>query len=238
VVWQTGQDPHRTLLLKSWGISQITASSDRFRTHFDNDKWKKWREPFQLLVAGLIHSWSALKHQARLTGEASQRFHENVLLIPKVWVTNLFQEKEPPYFKYDSDLGEVFRNMHVASVSFRLPTAVELVHKNILRGTSPFTGFISRLSLEKKYLPQTKGWGCCRTKLFDDIASDEALRICLVMILLHRDHFGHGQKGYGRQTWNQTRDKYFKTFSRCRVAEAQLRLIQWGLNELAQHQPS
>lgn len=232
----TDSSRHNNLVFEAWRYARSAASSDGFKNAFakEGKDRDEWREPFQLLVACLIYSANGFKERA------GRGFHDEIWRIPAAY-PELFKTERPPFFESDPRLGEMFGNMHFASVSFRLRTAAFLVHRDVLKGKSPFAG------LEKKIKGDMVDWNgpkldklrrnvlsiyCCQKKPLEKVGQgDKLLRICLAMIDPHRHAFGHGQIGDKR---HEQRSKDYETFVRCQVAEAQLRLIRWGLSKLAE----
>ncbi|MFQ5792058.1 MAG: BrnA antitoxin family protein, partial [Acidobacteriota bacterium] len=129
----TDSDRHNDLLLRAWKHARSAANSNRFMEALakEGNDHNEWRESFQLLVACLIYFANGFKERA------VRGFHEKIWRIPDAY-SKLFKSETPPCFGTDSELGEMFGNMHFASVSFRLRTAIFLVHRKVLNGKSPF----------------------------------------------------------------------------------------------------
>jgi hypothetical protein len=219
-------EPHRRLCADGW---------EQARAAYAPDRWKRddWREPFQLLVGALIYVSNALKECPE------ERFHVSIKSTPQTKVEQLFAKTAPPDFTTDQDLVEVFAQLHLASVSFRLPTAVFLVTRFFYRRTSwPLADLITigddlsrnRLS---PFLHSLKGLGCCATRPLDCSAGGADLKLGLALVVAHRDEFAHGEIGEGRAEWNKERGAVFQNVHRCRLVEAQLSVIGWGLSQLS-----
>jgi hypothetical protein len=208
---------------------------EQTRAAYSPDRWKRddWREPFQLLVGALIYVSNALK------ACPAERFHVSIKSTPHAQVEQLFAKGAPPDFTIDQDLAEIFAQLHLASVSFRLPTAIFLVTRFFYRRTSwPLADLISigddlsrnRLS---PFLHSLKGLGCCATRPLDCSTGGADLKLGLALVVAHRDEFAHGEMGEGRAEWNKERGPVFQDVYRCRLVEAQLTVIAWGLSQLS-----
>jgi hypothetical protein len=126
--------------------------------------------------------------------------------------------------------------MHLASSSFRICTALALIFKTWPNNLSPIYRFFNKdrgdwnrdeVGNNLNGLDSLK---CCSNsgvELTDEIA--------LIIIVAHRDEFGHGEIGIGRKQnlYRDNRDKNFGKLYPCRIFKAQLKLVELGLDELA-----
>lgn len=195
-------------------------------TSWDNDGW---RESFELIGASLIYSYNAMK----LVPVAI--LHKSVRqAIPNsqvIW--KLLTEKEPDFHK---DTGKQFNalysTMHMASSSFRLPTALYLIERlNKFKG--PLADMLKpqrddwKRSKFDAYRDKAKRLKCCKTaNSLSLCGAKDAEKIALAILLNHRDEFGHGEEGMGRS-------ELFKDLHLYQILEAQVVSANFGVNELA-----
>ena len=196
-------------------------------TNWDNDRW---REPFQLLGASLIYTFNAMEVMPE------DIFHKVVRPnkgdSQKNW--KLLNGKNP---NFGQNAGEHFNElestMHMASSSFRLPTALYLLEREMLnKSRGPLTDMLKDLPKDwernklKPFLPtKEKPLECCReNKLLKEFSDWE--KIALAMILEHRDEFGHGDEGHNQ------RSQSIPLFHCCRIFEAQILLAELGVEQL------
>lgn len=197
-----------------------------------NTNWAhdKWREPFELVGASLIYTFNAMElmpesmfHEVVRPSKPSKRDSQ------RIW--KLLNDKKPDFRQNaDEEFNELVSTMHMASSSFRLPTALYLAH----RKPGPLTKLLKSKDVSadwdrdelKKYRQQARQLGCCKVnKPLNE--HKHAKEVALIMILDHRDEFGHGEQG---------RKKRFQSLSQlyfCRIFEAQLLLAELGVKELA-----
>lgn len=180
---------------------------------FDPAKWQErsWREPFELLGAALIYSYNGLINYPE------DRLHSCIRPVSdwdSVW-NRVLRGQRPP--RFTSRVGqELFATVHFASSSFRICTSLELIGKSVRRD-----------SLLVDHLTQATSLGCCKIS-----KTGLTREIALAMIVAHRDEFGHGEQGQ-RSHWAQKRGQVFSQLYPCRILQAQLSLVDLGLDELA-----
>lgn len=198
----------------------------------DDSKWdkKEWREPFQLLGAALIYSYNALKYMPE------QVLHSNIRKAmedpQRIWKS--LSDQEPDFCQNTEERFEgLYATMHLASSSFRLPTALFLIDKEILnQAVGPLWEFLkdkpSDWNRDKltNYLKNTKDLGCCQQGICLDMET------AFAMVMAHRDEFAHGEEGEGKREWNKIRKECFETFHFCQILQAQLKLTELGSDEL------
>jgi hypothetical protein len=237
------------LLREAWDVAVDVARSAWSREcftiqHWDRGPWREWRESMQLLTAGLIYLRSALRHQAMLDEQRARHFHGLLYSLSRHDWIDAILVRPGAIVDYTSNLQDLFRNMHLASVSLRLPSAVFWVHRRFGGGLSPFLGLENRRlddwSRDKVYDGSPKleparplyvatRWRChCRSK--PPRLGAIGLRVCLAAVVGHRDSFAHGEL----PSPEHSKRGLWVGLKQCRVAEAQLRLIRWSLAALAQ----
>ena len=132
---------------------------------------------------------------------------------------------------------ELFATMNLASSSFRICTAHFLISKNSKSVPNPLSEFLknNKRDWERdklvENLKKAVSLGCCRES--EDGLTD---KIALAIIVAHRDEFGHGEIGIGSKNnlWIKNREPCFRILYPCRIFQAQLKLVELGLTELAQ----
>lgn len=187
----------------------------------------EWRAPFQLLTAAFLY------HKQAVTEFPADELHVRHYDPDVSWgrFGRVFGHDEipPPTWRMD-----------FASASFRLSTATFLLHQQNAGRHSPFDGLANddgddwkRNNGLQGHLDAARYLTRCRECSLDEFSSVNALRICAAMIAAHRDVFGHGEAGSTvRGWWGEHREQCYKAFYRCQLAEAQLRLIEWGFSVL------
>lgn len=206
--------------------SRISASSFRRPT---------WREPYQLLVASLVYLQNAFT-------EYPGRLHARLRTPRQRWLDTPFSMARPALFNKIPRHARQFSAMHLASISYRLPLAVFLLHKSLRRRVSPFRGldeaktnnqrkrrddWIRDLVYDGRLAFASEPCRHCRTRTRDQ---DEDLRVSLAIVMAHRDGMVHGEFPSAKR-W-RSRRKAYGELRRCRLIEAQLALIEWSLQSL------
>ncbi|MBI4611550.1 MAG: BrnA antitoxin family protein [Candidatus Rokubacteria bacterium] len=228
-------NPYATVISEAWETARRVKNSSWFDEGLRSDD-DEFREPFQLLVGSLISTVSGLKERR---GKGLDK--QVTSIAQDEWRRILFERTEPPCFGDDPRLGEAFGNMHSASVSFRLVSAVFFVHRLLReRGNgSPFSQFEGNLRGPNagwkdaklsgdQWLREIKK-GRFKGRTLDEVGklNQDALPLYLVIVNLHRDHFAHGHKERAE------RRKAFEPLLRRHLIQAQLQLINWGLSTIA-----
>lgn len=198
-------------------------------TSWDNDGW---RESFELIGASLIYSYNAMK----LVPDAI--LHKSVRkAIPNsqvIW--KLLTEKEPNFHENTGKhFNALYSTMHMASSSFRLPTALYLIEKERLnKAKGPLTDMLKpaddwERSKFNTYREEAKRLKCCEmTKPLSLCSHKDGVKIALAILLDHRDEFGHGEEGRTKD-----RSKLFNSLHLFRILEAQVVLVNYAVKELA-----
>jgi hypothetical protein len=70
--------------------------------------------------------------------------------------------------------------------------------------------------------------GCC----LQSPRAVPTFEVSLALLVAHRDEFAHGEIGQGRAGWRQLRTQVLNESHRCRIAQAQLTVIQWLIRKL------
>lgn len=130
-----------------------------------------------------------------------------------------------------SDQSHLGATMHLASASIRLPLALSLAAETNPGSIAAFDGLFARGNEEPwprdracRYLEGAKRLGHCSPGLGEPLA--------LVIVLLARDEFGHGEEGSGHKHWRRERNEVMTTLHRCRIVDAQQMLAEWAFNAL------
>jgi hypothetical protein len=124
-----------------------------------------------------------------------------------------------------TDRHHVGATMHLASASIRLPAALHQVAK-ILRKEAEFDGLYGSEDWPRaracRYLDEVRRLEHCSTGL--------TIPVALVVLLLFRDEFGHGEEGSGEDHWRRDRGTTMAGLYRCQTVEAQQRLARWAFD--------
>lgn len=216
---------------KVW--EKLIGQSEANESKWSNAK-SQWREPFQLLGASLLYTYNAIKLMPEDMLQKTVRDAMPDQDSKIVW--NSLKGKEPgfPQNNADEKFKKLASTMHVASSSFRLTTALFLIHQELLNNnaSAPLVGFLKNSPPDwdrKKLTP------CLRsTNNLNSCANGTPLdeETALAMTLAYRDEFGHGEEGAGSE-WAKIRRGCVDQFVLCRIIEAQLLLAELGVKELA-----
>ena len=198
------------------------------------------REAHQLLQAAVLYQAHSLPHLGPF-------LHEKWRLPPQLPIHGVYAGAE------DDDLlpggfphpNEMIGQMHLASAAVRLPVALEKtiavntkaelpfrIAPELWNGSSWRRGGLSRL------FSAVRDLGHCGDGPFG-ATRDERLRRAMVIVIVLRDDFGHGEAGDPGATGNQnTRD--YVTYRKdvlddlhaCRIVEAQQDIVGWAIEHL------
>ena len=186
----------------------------------------RWREPFELIGASLIYTYNGMK----LMPDSMRHKIVRQAMPDSQGIWKLLKGKEPHFHR---NIGKKFdklaSTMHMASSSFRLLTAMYLLEKEMLnKAKGPLTELLKDLPKDwdrnklNQYRDQAKKLKCCKNnKPLNDV------KAALVIILDHRDEFGHGEEGM------KERSEFFSQLHICRIFEAQLLLAKLGVENLS-----
>ncbi len=210
---------------KLWSAAVRVAALD----HIQGDEAAM--EPLQLLVGSLLYQRKALESFSDAT------LHEPVRQDPAL-LSGLLALPGDALVERATEKLAVMGGIHLASASLRLPTAILETIDARPRARITFQGLCSDDKGGRPYDWARKG---C-SKLFDDPAIGEhcdgsalTLPAALVLLLLFREDFGHGEEGRGKEgRWVTERKSKLDQVRRCRTFEAQRLLIEWGLKALEQ----
>jgi len=200
--------------------------------------WDRFaRESFELVRVALLYQRNALEMYEETT------LHEllrplNLEVVPQLpWPA----DTDPLFPNIMSCPNTMAGGVFLASASFRLPAAVL---KAVELSADPFE------SPELKLLKRDAEWdrktvsgffggvktlGCCKER---PLNSDEPgrLRNAIVIAVLHRDDFGHGEVGQPvtEGAYKREREEVLNSLHVCRILEAQRELCRWTLARLAE----
>lgn len=227
-------ETHLRLVREAWGVATGIAGFNHFETGFNQGTtghYANHTEALELLLACCVYARSALEHQVCLNEGVARGFHDKKVrdTTYEDWRLVVGDNSAPPLLRYEHGVGENFRNMHLGSISFRLPTAVWLVHRIV--PTCPFCKADNGIDWKRDFLyryplERAKDWGCCHEpRNMDD---EQGLLSCLAMVLGHRDLYGHGQE----PIQSKGKREMVMDIPYCRLSLAQLHLIRRTLNDL------
>jgi hypothetical protein len=190
-----------------------------------------------------------------VTANNLERFHEEIRQERQRNTTNgLLGDRDACLFdKVGLDHPGLWQ-MHLASSSIRLPLALERtirVHPAAARpfgalwtgnsklGTKVRIGRWDRIAIMNRF-PSIRAFGCSDPGKKSVLSVDpNGLKDAIVVVLLHRDEFAHGEVFEGqtraKNNWERyfaSRGRTFRRLSPCRVVEAQQVLIDWALDRL------
>jgi hypothetical protein len=212
----------------------------QFCNQGNNGNWESdpWGESFELLGAALIYSYNGFVNYSEdrlhsIIHPASSKCLGSDRRIP--WKPVLGEERRIPSFASSKGQG-LSATMHLASSSFRISTALAIILKNWPNNFSPLYRFFNKNSGDwnrvevGNNLNKLDSLNCCNNS--GAVLTDE---IALIIIVAHRDEFGHGEIGIGGgpNSYRNNREKHFGELYPCRIVQAQLKLVELGLNEFA-----
>jgi hypothetical protein len=213
-----------------WQLAARVASLEHVRTHEPS------REPLQLMVGALVY------HRKALQSFSDEALHDLARQDP-VLTADLLKLTGIGLLSAATDTLPVLGGIHLASGALRLPAAILETMEARPKARAQFGGLYDE---SDKDGPFDWNRGKC-SELFGDRAFREhcedsaiGLRPALVLLLLFREDFGHGEEGKGasgssqRRGWIEGRKSVLDGIRRCRVFEAQRLLIEWGLTTLEQ----
>ena len=127
----------------------------------------------------------------------------------------------------DLDHQEMVGQMHLASAALRLPSAIYEINR-IASDPSlrEFADETTEYWREAALISQCIRLGCCSS------GKSLGIRSALGAVVLIRNDFGHGEAPRGAQKVDSPRQERLNELYRCRLFEAQQRLISWALERL------
>jgi hypothetical protein len=174
------------------------------------------REALELVLAALLYERWALD---RFDEGA---FHDRIRDNPMTMAHLAAGAADP-----STDRHHVGATMHLASASIRLPAALHQVAKILGRGND-FGDLYGPADWQRDpacgYLDEVRQLGHCSRGL--------TISLALVLLMLFRDEFGHGEEGSGKGHWRRDRETTMTGLHRCRVVEAQQMLAQWAFENM------
>ena len=215
-------------------IADLISKCQRvWELHFNEvrgGRWNddKWREPFELLGAALRYTYNALK-------QVSEPMHHEKLRA--IIQDRQAEWRQPGPIPTDFSIhspDHIAGTMHLASSSFRLTTVLYLISKGLVMNSQEgeLTGLLTRKNnnphdwCRKALKGITPPQSCCQNNPGPVKGKKEEL----VILLDHRDEFGHGERGNGEP--GEKRIERQKNLYFCQVMHAQLSLAQYGLHGL------
>lgn len=173
------------------------------------------REALELILAALLYErWA-------LCGFDEGAFHLEIRENPSMTMADLAAGAADPL----TDRHHVGATMHLASASIRVPVALLQLAKILGRETD-FDGLYSKDDWPRaracRYLDEVRNLGHCSPGL--------TMPLAIVLVLLVRDEFGHGEEGSGVDHWRHDRGTTMSGLHRCRVVEAQQMLARWAFD--------
>jgi hypothetical protein len=220
------------LLQKEWKNAWL-GHLGQFNTRGASWANDRWREPFELIGASLIYSYNAMKLMPRAILHKSVR--QAIPNSQEIW--KLLNGEEPNFHRDPGKkLNGLYSTMHLASSSFRLPTALYLIEKERLNKTQGLlTDMLKKPSDDdwerskfKNYGNQAKQLNCCKIgNRLSLCGAKDAEKIALAILINHRDEFGHGEEG------RAVRSDLFNNLHLFLILEAQVVLANYAVKELA-----
>jgi hypothetical protein len=220
--------------LRQWdGLWQLAARVAGME-HVEGDEPS--REPLQLMVGALVY------HRKALGSFSDATLHDPVRQDPTL-LTDLLSVPGAGLLDAATDARPVIGGIHLASAALRLPTAIFETLDARPAAQGPFAALLRR---DPKNGPYDWDRGKCSAAFDDPAIGDDcggralSIQTALILMLLFREDFGHGEEGKGpigspgREKWIKGRSGRLSEARRCRVFEAQRLLVQWGLSALEQ----
>ena len=157
-------------------------------------------------------------------------FHRTIRPQPMDRIGAFLCRRRAPIFGRERSLRMDFAKMHLASASLRLPAAVFL--RGGLVGDPQVKPLLRSSDVDcdalEPPLQTALLLGYCR----QNPGGLPAFDVSLALAVAHRDEFAHGQVGQGSAGWRKLRGRFLENSHRCRLAQAQITLIQWLLAKL------
>ncbi len=200
--------------------------------------WDRFaRESFELVRAAMLYQRNALAMYEDATLHGLLRPSSgSITITPVPW-----SDAEPLFPSIMSAPSPMLGGIFVASASFRLPVALlKAVELSADPFEEPETKLLEReaewkRSVASGYFPGVKKLGCCDKGPLGTNAIG-GLRNALVIALVHRDDFGHGEVGQPvtEGTYRREREEVLDSLYVCRILEAQRELCRWVLTRLTE----
>jgi hypothetical protein len=182
------------------------------------------REPLQLFLGALLYQrWA-------LAGFAQEDFHRQVKENPAGGEMADLAARDPL-----NPFHHVGATMHLASASMRLPIAVSLVVDIRPATATEFDNLFAAGKSER----WPRGRACRQLEAVRQLSHCSpglTKPLAIVIVLLGRDEFGHGEDGEdsggGQQHWRRDRLEVMTSLYCCRIVEAQQMLAEWAFGAL------
>jgi len=205
------------------------------------------REAFELLRTALVYHRNALADYQTEALHGRFRPEHGRLTTDD----SLLAVDQPLFGSSRIPVGTV-GGMHVASASLRLPTALLRTFEVSPAARGPFeqSAGLPREMVKKDnsdwerggfshFFDAVRALDHCEAGPLGANKHDE-LRHAIVIILVHRDDFGHGEEGKrgdvtdaAKKRYIDERESVMDSLYTCRILEAQRALIRWCLTNLS-----
>jgi hypothetical protein len=199
------------------------------------------REAFELLRTTLVYQRNALADYS--DGALHQLVRPDAARLTTD--DSIFGVSEPVFRSLPSPCDSL-GGAHLASASFRLPVAMYQTFQVCSDARAPFVEQGTLKTMLKTGRDKDDWWRIGFTYAFETVkrlrhCADaplgssvvEGLRQAIVIVLVHRDDFGHGEEGSQRdEEYFKLRESVLDSLHACRVVEAQQSLIRWNLKHL------
>jgi hypothetical protein len=217
----------RDLWSKAGEVAARCCPNGQFKT-------REQREAFEFLRPALVY------HRNCLDALDPIRLHEKLRPIPQRLTTdNTLLRMNDPLFRTLTDADyKMTWGPFLASAAVRVAAGVVAASK-INRKSIPYT-FVrpksgklysewKRQEAEQRGFSRVIGLGHCGDRPLGS-TPDEILGHAGVIMLVHRDNFGHGEEGVGG-LYQDRREGVLNDLHVCRLLEAQRVLIRWCLDQ-------
>lgn len=214
----------RALWSKAGAVAARCCPDDKFKT-------REEREAFEFLRTALVYQRNALDAFDPI------RLHEQMRPHERAKTNNTLLRLNEPLFRVLSNSDyKATAGPFLASASVRVSVGV-LATIRINRATFPDTPIKGidvdwkRAEIEQRAFGPIPVLGHCADGPLGS-TRDEVLGNAGVIVLVHRDNFGHGEVGVG-DPYRQRREAMLDSLYICRLLEAQRVLIRWSLDEFS-----
>ena len=180
-------------------------------------------EALELILATLMYQrWA-------LAAFEEGAFHLTIKENPDVTMADVATGSLP----HLTDRHHVGAGMHLASASVRLPVAIHQI-ANICGNHADFDGLHSR---QKEWVRAR----ACRyldgVQHLEHCSPSLSRPLSIVLLLLVRDEFAHGEESSGEDHWFRDRQLTLTRVHRCRLVEAQQVLARWAFDSMNRFKP-
>jgi hypothetical protein len=182
------------------------------------------REAFELFAAILVYQRNAL------AGFTEDALHERLRSTrPTTPSRDLLIDQNPLFENFvpvQANYG--LAQSHLASASLRLPVAFEKATGRWMKRDNDNPFFLKA----RDYFDAIKHLGCCRVGGQLGAAAESREAHALVIILIHRDDFEHGEEGDSKTAFRIKRKGVLDLTHACRIIDARQTLVETGLTSM------